>query len=373
MQQPFKKEILSQQELQSAENLLWKIVQLDAYTDEITILQKNERLPIDEHQTVDKSSALFKLTSTLDDQGILRVDGRIGALQVASADQKCPIILPRHHRVTFLVVDSYHRKYLHANSETVVNEVRQCFYVPRLRVLVKTVVNRCLWCKIQKARPSVPRMAPLPAARLSPFIRPFSYVGLDYFGPIAVKVGRANAKRWIALFTCLTVRAVHVEVAFDLSTKSCICCIRRFIGTRGAPIEIYSDNGRNFIGAERILKDQVRRIHEDSAVVFTNVDTKWIFIPPSAPHMGGSWERLVRSVKIAMSSLPQEQKLDDEPLYTVAVEAEAIVNARPLTYLPLDAAEQEALTPNHFLLGSSSGVKHPTVKTRDHSSAVGST
>ncbi|XP_055633928.1 uncharacterized protein LOC129774246 [Toxorhynchites rutilus septentrionalis] len=148
MQQPFKKEILCQQELQTAENLLWRIIQLDTYTDEITILQKNERLPIDEHQTVDKSSVLFKLTPTLDDQRILRVDGRIGALHIASADQKCPIILPRHHRVTFLVVDSYHRKYLHANSETVVNEVRQRFYVPRLRVLVKTVVNRCLWCKI---------------------------------------------------------------------------------------------------------------------------------------------------------------------------------------------------------------------------------
>lgn len=213
-------------------------------------------------------------------------------------------------------------------------------------------------------------MAPLPAPRLSPFIRPFSYVGVDYFGPITVKVGRANAKRWFALFTCLTVRAVHVEVAFDLSTRSCICCIRRFIARRGAPIEIYSDNGTNFTGAERILREQVQRIHEDSAVTFTNTSTRWIFNPPSAPHMGGSWERLVRSVKIAMSSLTQDRLLDDEALYTLATEAEAIVNSRPLTYLPLDSAEQEALTPNHFLLGSSCGVKQPTVEMTSSTTAV---
>ncbi|XP_053687243.1 uncharacterized protein LOC128736780 [Sabethes cyaneus] len=346
------------------------MIQLQAYADEINIIQDNKSLPIDKHQPVDKSSVLYKLTPILDDQGVLRVDGRIGALQVASVDQKCPIILPRQHYMTFLLIDSYHRKYLHANSETIVNEVRQRFYVPRLRVLVKSVANRCQWCKIKKARPSVPRMAPLPVARLSPFIRPFSYVGLDYFGPIIVKVGRANAKRWIALFTCLTVRAVHVEVAFDLSTRSCICCIRRFIGRRGAPIEIYSDNGRNFTGAEHILKEQVKRIHEDTAGIFTNANTKWFFIPPLTPHMGGSWERLVRSIKIAMNSLPQERRFDDEALYTVAVDAEAIVNTRPLTYLPLDAAEKEALTPNHFLLGSSSGVKQPAVKMIDSVKAI---
>lgn len=180
-----------------------------------------------------------------------------------------------------------------------------------------------------------------------------------------MKIGRSNTKRWIALFTCLTIRAVHVEVAFDLSTQSCIACIRRFVARRGAPVEIYSDNGRNFIGAQRVLKEQVARIYEDAAVTFTNAQTKWLFIPPYTPHMGGSWERLVRSIKVAMRSLPQERKLDDDALHTMAVEAEAIVNTRPLTYLPLDSAQQEALTPNHFLLGSSSGVKQPASNMAD--------
>ncbi|XP_065081379.1 uncharacterized protein LOC135703953 [Ochlerotatus camptorhynchus] len=205
-------------------------------------------------------------------------------------------------------------------------------------------------------------MGLLPSARLSPSVRPFTYIGVDYFGPILVKVGRSSVKRWICLITCLTIRAVHVEVAFDLSTKSCIACLRRFVCRRGAPLEIYSDNGRNFSGADRVLRDQIQRIEQDAATTFTNAETKWLFIPPSAPHMGGSWERMVRSIKNTMTNLPQDPKLDDDGLQTLVVEAEAIVNSRPLTYLPLDSAEQEALTPNHFIMGSSTGVKQPAMK-----------
>ncbi|XP_058817217.1 uncharacterized protein LOC131680521 [Topomyia yanbarensis] len=366
----FSRRILTQPELLNAEVLLWRIVQKDQYAEEIAIIRKNEELPVKKRVPLEKNSVLHKLTPILDAQDVLRVEGRIGSLQIVSVDMKCPIILPRHHRVTYLLVDSYHRKYLHANSETIVNELRQRFYISRLRVLVKTITNRCQICKIKKARPFVPRMAPLPPARLSPFVRPFSYVGLDYFGPITVKVGRSTAKRWIALFTCLTVRAVHVEVAFDLSTHCCISSIRRFVARRGAPKEIYSDNGRNFVGAERILKQQIASIYENAAITFTNAHTKWVFIPPYAPNMGGSWERLVRSIKIAMTNLPQERKMDDDALHTAVVEAEAIVNTRPLTYLPLDSAEQEAITPNHFLLGSSTGVTQPTVDLADATKAV---
>ncbi|XP_062712837.1 uncharacterized protein LOC134289973 [Aedes albopictus] len=80
--------------------------------------------------------------------------------------------------------------------------------------------------------------------------------------------------------------------------------------------------------------------------------------------MGRAWERLVRSIKVALAAIQDgSQKLDDESLVTFLAEAEGIVNSRPLTYLPLDSVEQEALTPNHFLLGSSSGVRLPVVPT----------
>lgn len=90
--------------------------------------------------------------------------------------------------------------------------------------------------------------------------------------------------------------------------------------------------------------------------MFTNANTKWIFNPPSAPHMGGSWERLVRSIKTAFAALSNTRHPDEETLATLLMEAEGVVNSRPLTFVPLDSAAQESLTPNHFLLLSSQGV-----------------
>ncbi|XP_055643157.1 uncharacterized protein LOC129779607 [Toxorhynchites rutilus septentrionalis] len=323
---------------------------------------ENKTLPEVERLELDKSSSLWRLTPVMDEQGVLRLDGRITKAKNVYEDVKFPVILPRNHRITALITESYHQKFLHGNSETIINEMRQRFYIAQLRTVARKVTERCQWCKVFKAKPAVPRMGPLPVACLSPNIRPFTYIGVDYVGPIQIKVGRSSVKRWICLITCLTVRAVHLEVAYDLSTKSCIACLRRFVCRRGAPLEIYSDNGRNFSGADRVLRDQIQQIEQHLASTFTNTETKWLFIPPSAPHMGGSWERMVRSIKKTMASLPQNPKLDDDGLQTLIVEAEAIVNTRPLTYLPLDSAEQEALTPNHFILGSSTGVKQPVVK-----------
>lgn len=200
-------------------------------------------------------------------------------------------------------------------------------------------------------------MAPLPEAGLKPYERPFSYVGLDYFGPISVRVNRSTVKRWIALFTCLTTRAVHLEVAHSLSTESCKQAIRRFIGRRGAPVEIRSDRGTNFVGANNDLRKEMIEMDRQLAETFTNTNTRWVFNPPAAPHMGGAWERLVRSVKTAMAAIQTTEIPKEEALATFIVEAESIVNFRPFTFIPLETEQQEALTPNHFLLLSSTGVK----------------
>ncbi|XP_062713879.1 uncharacterized protein LOC134290714 [Aedes albopictus] len=112
----------------------------------------------------------------------------------------------------------------------------------------------------------------------------------------------------------------------------------------------------NFVGASRELQTQVKQMNEKLSAVFTNATTKWIFNPPSAPHMGGSWERLVRSVKVAFAGLSITRNPDDETLLTLMTEAEGVINTRPLTFMPLENDSQEALTPNHFLLLSSQGV-----------------
>ncbi|XP_055590148.1 uncharacterized protein LOC129742292 [Uranotaenia lowii] len=319
--------ILSQEELETAQNWLIVMTQWQCYPKEMAVLTYT-----DEHREKRK--------------------GNVANRQSSSSRNGYTLVNEIPH----------HEQHFHANPETVVNELRQVYHIPKLRVVVKRIVRQCQWCKVKKTLPRVPRMAALPLPRLATSVRPFTFVGLDLFGPLTVKVGRSQVKRWVALFTCLTVRAVHVEVVHSLSTQSCIMSIRRFIGRRGPPAEIYSDNGTNLYGPSRVLQEQMRAVHEDLATTFTTTSTKWNFIPPSTPHMGGSWERMVRSIKTAMEAANGERNLDDEALLTLTIDAEYMVNSRPLTYMPLESDESESLTPNHFIHCSSKGIKPPTAK-----------
>ncbi|XP_062714141.1 uncharacterized protein LOC134290926 [Aedes albopictus] len=350
--------VLHQDELQKAEVILWKIAQAEAFPEEIAILSETQGSPNTRHRRVAKSSPIYKNWPFLDQHGVLRLRGRVGAATFAPAEAKFPAILPRQHPITFLITDWYHRRFRHANRETITNEMRQRFEIAKLRSLVAKVARDCMMCRIKQALPCPPVMAPLPAARLQAFVRPFTFVGVDYFGPILVRVGRSNVKRWVALFTCLTVRAVHLEVVYSLSTESCVMAVRRFISRRGSPAEFHSDNATCFQGASKELQKEIEKRNNGLAATFTTTKTRWSFIPPSAPHMGGAWERLVRSVKVAIGTIADApRKPDDEVLETVLLEAEALINARPLTYIPLESGDEEALTPNHFLLGTSNGDK----------------
>ncbi|XP_052562964.1 uncharacterized protein LOC128092673 [Culex pipiens pallens] len=346
---------LRQEELAAAENTIWRWVQSDAFPDEVATLAAARADP-EKRFNLESTSKIRKLSPFMDDAGVVRMESRIVAADFVPFDTRYPIIMPKDHTATKLLVDWYHRKYLHGNCETVVNELRQRFHVPNLRTAARKAKNDCLLCQLKAKVPVVPRMAPLPAARLKAFERPFSYVGVDYFGPVAVRVNRTTAKRWVALFTCLTTRAVHLEVVHSLSAESCKMSFRRLIARRGAPVEIYSDRGTNFVGSSNELQKEMKVIEEKLAETFTNATTKWVFNPPASPHMGGAWERLVRSVKTALAAMNTVRLPNEETLATLVAEAESIVNSRPLTWIPLEAEHQEALTPNHFLLLSTSGV-----------------
>ncbi|XP_062703768.1 uncharacterized protein LOC134286204 [Aedes albopictus] len=339
---------LKREEFQRAEAYLWRSAQADAYEEEVRILTKNRELPRSEWQRIEKSSSLYSDSPFLDEEGILRMEGRAAQGSFLPFELRFPVILPKRHPITRKLLEYYHQQATHANAETVVNEVRQRFRIPNLRAELKAVMKACIWCRAKKCAPKIPRMAPLPLARITPGWRPFSFTGVDYCGPVTVTVGRRSEKRWVCLFTCLTTRAVHLEVAHSLTTQACLMAIRRFVCRRGKPVEFYSDNGTNFQGAS---KEIVRKIEGDCDEAFTDARTRWNFNPPSAPHMGGVWERLVRSVKAALTVLQDGRRLTDEVLLTTLAEAEDLVNSRPLTYAGLSPEASEALTPNHFVKG----------------------
>ncbi|XP_053691407.1 uncharacterized protein LOC128739932 [Sabethes cyaneus] len=363
-------EWLSQDELTTAEIIVFKEVQQAVYEDEINLLARNLQLPTDKQHKLERTSKICKLSPFLDTQGVLRMESRILEANYLPLDFKNPIILPKGHPGTDLLIDWYHRKFNHQHTETAVNEMRQRFYVSDMRTSFKRIRKVCQYCKVYKAGPSVPKMAPLPSARTTAYVRPFSYVGLDYFGPVLIKQARSEVKRWVALFTCLTIRAIHLEVVYNLSTESCKMAIRRFVARRGAPIEIFSDQGTNFVGASKQLKQELQQINNNLAATFTNETTHWRFNPPSAPHMGGCWERMVRSVKYALSAMSIIKKPNDETFLTLLVEAESLVNSRPLTYLPIESETHAALTPNCFLMLSTSGVNQPARQLVDKRAAI---
>lgn len=209
-------------------------------------------------------------------------------------------------------------------------------------------------------------MANLPEDRLMPDKPPFTSTGVDYFGPFEVKRGRSTVKRYGVMFTCLTLRAVHTEVADSLDTDSCINAIRRFVSRRGQVTIMRSDNGTNFVGAEREMREAIQ--HLDNVKIERALQPKgikWIFNSPAASHQGGIWERQIRTVRRILNSLSKEQAVNDDCLQTVMCEVENIINGRPLTSISDDVNDLEPLTPNHLLLLKSQPSMPPGIFSKD--------
>ncbi|XP_055615006.1 uncharacterized protein LOC129761312 [Toxorhynchites rutilus septentrionalis] len=182
---------LTQAELLDAERTIMKLVQRESYPDETAVLEQRDS----QQNGHDRNSKLYQLMPAVDENGLLRQQSRVAVAKNMEYDARFPIILPPKHRAVRLLVEDYHRRYRHANNETIVNELRQRFTISSLRQLIRSVAYECQLCKIRKALPSNPPMAALPPARLAMHCRPFTYVGLDYFGPFLTKVGRSNVKR----------------------------------------------------------------------------------------------------------------------------------------------------------------------------------
>jgi len=157
---------------------------------------------------------------------------------------------------------------------------------------------------------------------------------------------RGGGKGWICVFTCAVYRAVHFELASSLSTKDFLECLRRFIARRGRPRVIYCDNGTNFTGAANILnKLEWEKIAKHS---FAS-QIEWYFNPPAAPWWGGWWERIIGILKTLLRKILGKASLSYESLNTILCDAEAIVNACPLTYMSEDPNDLKLLSPSMFL------------------------
>lgn len=334
------REELSVEDLRRAEWATLRYVQRQAFPEEIERLERQE--------SVSNRSVLSALDPFIGEQGLVRVGGR---LQECTADvQKHPIVLPKHH-VAELIVRGLHEASAHVGVNHTLSLLRKKFYLPAGYSVVKSIIGRCIPCKMHHGNTMSQKMANLPSARVRVDDPPFANVGIDYFGPMLVKFRRGTAKRWGCLFTCLVTRAVHLEVAHELSADSFLMAYHRFVARRGKPGVVYSDNGSNFVAAERELQEEVKAINSSrvrNAMLAAGVE--WHFTPPYAPHFGGVWERLVKGVKSTLRALIGHRLLSDEELLSFLAEAEKILNDRPLTPVRADHRDAVPLTPSDLLL-----------------------
>ena len=183
-------------------------------------------------------------------------------------------------------------------------ETRRKFWILKGRKLVKSVVHHCFTCKRMFGKAAIQQMASLPASHVTPFEPPFSRIGVDYFRPFMVKKARSEVKRYGCVFTCFATRAIHIEVAHSTDTDSFIQALERFMARRGQPSEIWSDNGTNFIGAQKELKRAVQQWNQDQIHAhLLKKEIDWKFNPPAASHMGGVWERQIRTIRSVLAGI----------------------------------------------------------------------
>ena len=339
--------VLTVDELAKAEMCIWSQVQLESFPKEVLSLYSDNVVP--------SNSQLAPLVPFLIN-GLIRARGRLRKASCLSFEQKHPVILSSKHLVVKMFLNDVHISNAHEGVEYLRSIVQQLFWILRLRSELRRIRLKCVFCTKRAPMISAPMMADLPLERLGFGNAPFAFTGIDFFGPFEVKIARSSHKRWCCLFTCLTVRAVHIEVCHSLSTDSCLLAIQRFVARRGLPATFYSDNGTNFVGASNEIKSFVKTLSETDLIesYLTERSCQWKFNPPSSPHFGGAWERLVPSCKKAMFAILSSRRLTEETLSTTICLVEQVLNARPLTCASSDPNDFEALTPNHFLLGRAS-------------------
>ena len=333
-------------EVRDAEAACLRQAQEDDFPAELDALRRKVALP--------RRSRLLPLNPYLDADGLIRAGGRLRHAKVAH-ESRHQVLLSPNHDVTRLIINDKHRRLAHSGPDHVLCSLRERYWILRGRAAVKKWTTQCWFCKKRRATPSPPMMADLPASRVNQAGPPFSAVGLDFFGPIAVRRFRKTEKRYGCIFTCMATRSVHIEIAHSLDTDSFIMALRRMIARRGRPRQIFSDNGTNLKAGERELRACLREFNQTQITdAMTQEDIDWKFNPPASPHFGGVWERVVRSVKRALVAVIGHDAVTDEMLLTVMAEVEGLLNSRPLTHVSADPNDLQALTPNHFLIGRAS-------------------
>ena len=291
----------------------------------------------------------------LSEDQTIRCKGRISNAPLPTSS-KSPILLPSKHAFVKLVIKQTHDRVKHSGINATLTALRERYWVLRGRETVKRVIRHCEVCCRYEASPCKPsQFADLPSNRVSDD-PPFTHIGLDFAGPLYVKEARRSSqesdsnKVYVCLFTCASTRAVHLELTRGLNVQDFLLAFRRFASRRGLPATIQSDNAKTFQSSSK----EIRKIARSPEVwrYLTNNRITWNFIVEKAPWWGGYWERLVRSIKSPIKKVIGRSTVSYDEMCTLLTEVEAVINARPLTYVYDDEESVSyPLTPSDLIYG----------------------
>ncbi|KAK7910443.1 hypothetical protein WMY93_015127 [Mugilogobius chulae] len=339
---------VSPSELNKAECLIIRTVQQECYSQELSAIRKEQSLP--------KTSPILKLNPFIDNDGLLRVGGRLRHSQLQKNEAN-PVIIPNKHHIAVLLVRYHHEKVRHQGRHLTEGAIRASgLWLVGGKRLISAIIHKCVRCRKLRGLFEQQFMSDLPEERLK-VDPPFSYVGLDVFGPWEIvtrrmRGGQVNNKRWAVLFTCMSTRAIHIEVVESLSTSSFINALRRFFSLRGPAKKLRSDRETNFIGTYNELKLSPANVDPSVKDYLNEQRCTWEFNPPHASHMGGAWERMIGVSRRILDGLlldVKQPQLTHEVLVTLMAEVTAIVNARPLVPVSTDPDAPLILTPAMLL------------------------
>lgn len=329
-----------------AERTLVKLVQVQEFSDDLHSLKVFNR--------VKSGSKLSALNPFIDNYGVLRVGGRLKNCN-QNFDFKHPILIPKRHPFTNLLIRYEHERNLHTGLEATLSFIRRKYWPLSGREAVRSIIRQCIPCF--KTNPPIinSQMGNLPSMRVTPS-RAFFNCGIDYSGPFLLKDGKYRNRKilkcYMCIFICLSTKAIHIELASELTSECFIAALRRFVSRRGICSHIYSDNGSNFVGADKELKYIIRILKDQKFQRFVNtINIHWHFTPPCSPHFGGIWEAAIKSVKRHLKCVINTSLFTFEEFYTILTQVEAVLNSRPLVPMSSDPNDLGVITPSHFLIG----------------------
>ena len=281
---------------------------------------------------------------TKDECGVMRYNGRIPSYH--------PIWLPRNHKLTELIIAANHKKVLHNGIAATMASVRDRFWVPRLRTVVKKLVRECSWCKRFSAKPlNPPVKSMLPEFRVV-MDEPFAVTGVDFAGPIEYKQKKNTVgKAYVALFTCASTRAVHLKLCKDMTAEEFKIAFKEFMARRGTPRMMISDNAKTFITTSKWLK----KLKSDHTLMNYQAEkrTSWRFNMATAPWWGGFFERLVGIMKKSLAKMIGKGRLHFHELEEILLDVELAMNNQPICYQG-EEFDQPVITPNLLIRGGHS-------------------